>query len=488
MARAKTTLLQLDHQKEGTKFLRKNRHAGLFDEQGLGKSKQLIDAVTAEIGAGSIKGALIVCPNGLKSNWAEEVEKFSLLSHSVFGSGRAARRGGFAALTAAFHIINYEAVPAELPSLRALLKFKPMALILDESHRIKTPGAKVTRAIHALRSHASRRYILSGTPVANKPDDLWAQMFFLDDGQSLGLTYEDFQKTYKTGRSGYKSMDDLRDRIAPKTLRRTKDKSLKLPTKTYTRMPVDLAPKQKIMYEKLREDLELWVRKLSGAEVLEQADAILSRLVRLAQLASNPGLLDTNYKEVPAKMATVDGLLNKHLARSGGKVILWTSFVENIRALMRRYKQYNPVAIHGEINNTARDKVVKAFKADPEVRLLIANPAAAREGLTLTEANVAIYLDRTFNLVDYLQSQDRIHRISQTKPCEIVLLIARNSVDEFIDFSLEQKHRLARFAQKDTDQISAQDLALKKPDILRALLAPSASKATQPQSSRARKP
>lgn len=106
-------------------------------------------------------------------------------------------------------------------------------------------------------------------------------------------------------------------------------------------------------------------------------------------------------------------------------------------------------------------------------------PAAAREGLTLTEANVAVYLDRTFNLVDYLQFQDRIHRLSQTKPCEIVLLIAKHTVDKFIDFSLEQKHRLAQFAQKDADHISAQDLALEKPDILRALLAPSSTKSSK---------
>src|SRR6185437_2918001 len=105
-----------------------------------------------------------------------------------------------------------------------------------------------------------------------------------------------------------------------------------------------------------------------------------------------------------------------------------------------------------------RDRAVRAFRGDETVKFLIANPAAAREGLTLTEANVAIYLDRTFNLVDYLQSQDRIHRISQTKPCEVVLLIARNTVDEFIDFSLEQKHRLARFAQNDTATITSKDL------------------------------
>jgi len=488
MAHAKTAVLQLDYQKKGTQFLRRKERAGLFDEQGLGKSKQVIDAVAAEMAAGSIRGAVIVCPNGLKSNWAAEIEKFSSLPFTVFGSGRAARRSAFTAMRAAFYVINYEAIPAEMASLKALLQFKPMALILDESHRIKTPGAKVTKAIHKLRSHAVRRYILSGTPVANKPDDLWSQMFFLDDGAALGDSFESFERTYKAGRSGYQRMDDLRERIAPNTLRRTKDKSLKLPPKTYTRISVPLAPTQGTMYETMRKDLELSVRKMPGAQVMEQAEAILARMVRLAQLASNPALLDANYREVPAKLALLDNLLAKTLKAPGRKVIVWSSFVENIRGMAARYKKYKPVVIYGEMDNSARDKSVRAFRSDPTVRLLIANPAAAREGLTLTEANVAVYLDRTFNLVDYLQSQDRIHRISQTKPCEIVLLIAKDTVDEFIDFSLEQKHRLARFAQKDVDIVTAQDLALEKPDILRALLAPSSSKSLKPSASKAKSP
>ena len=115
------------------------------------------------------------------------------------------------------------------------------------------------------------------------------------------------------------------------------------------------------------------------------------------------------------------------------------------------------------------------------MRLLISKlAAAAREGLTLTEANVAIYLDRTFNLVDYLQSQDRIHRISQTRACEIVLLLAAGTIDEFIDFSLEQKTRLARYTQLDTDEISASDLSLEKPELLKALLVPKAHKRKTP--------
>jgi SWI/SNF-related matrix-associated actin-dependent regulator 1 of chromatin subfamily A len=463
----------LPHQRTGTRFLRERERAALFDEQGLGKSKQLIDAVAAEIAADSIRGALIVCPNGLKSNWADEVERFSPLPYAVFGSGRKARRVAFRSLRAAFYIINYEAIAAELPSLRALLRFKPMAFVLDESHRIKTPDSKVTRAILQLRTDAKRRYLLTGTPVANKPEDLWSQVFFLDDGEALGATFEEFRGRYCSVEGGYQSVEDLRERVARLALRRTKSKALRLPPKQFVRVAVDLAPKQRLLYDQMRNELALWVHSLSGEEVLQQGEAILARMVRLAQLASNPTLLDSGYKETPAKFLALDSALATLSKRSDQKAIVWTSFVDNIKALKARYTELSPVTLYGEMDNAARSRAVNAFRRDSQVRLLVANPAAAREGLTLTEANLAIYLDRTFNLVDYLQSQDRIHRISQTRPCEIVLLLANSTIDEFIDFSLEQKHRLAKFTQKDDATITADDLALRKPEILRALISPS---------------
>jgi SWI/SNF-related matrix-associated actin-dependent regulator of chromatin subfamily A-like protein 1 len=464
--------LTLPHQLAGTEFLRANSRAALFDEQGLGKSKQLIDAIAGEIAAGSIQAALIVCPNGLKSNWADEIEQFSKLPYAVFGAGRAARRVTFSSLRAAFYIINYEAVAAELPSLRALLRFKPMAIVLDESHRIKTPDSKVTRAILKLRADAARRYLLTGTPVANKPEDIWSQIYFLDDGESLGTTFEQFRFRYCTSTGGYQSVDELRNHIAKLSLRRTKRESLRLPEKTFARIRVKLTQRQKALYDQMRDELAIWVRSLDGAQVLRQADAILARMVRLAQLASNPRLIDSSYDETPAKFAALDSFLASCTKDVGQKVIVWTSFVENVVALAARYTDLSPVTLFGEMNITSRDQAVRAFRRDPNVRLLIANPAAAREGLTLTEANIAIYLDRTFNLVDYLQSQDRIHRISQARKCEIVLLIGDYTIDEFIDFSLEQKHRLAKFTQSDSDDISADDLELTKPDVLRALIAP----------------
>jgi SNF2 family DNA or RNA helicase len=464
--------LPLPHQEVGSKFLENRTAAALLDEQGLGKSRQLLDAVRAAKSTGEIEGALIICPNTIKATWGEEIERFTDLPYALFGSGKKARRLAFQSLKATFYVINYEAVSAEIASLKALLRFKRMALVLDESHRIKTPSARITQAIHSLGPLAWRRYIMSGTPVANKPEDLWSQYFFLDRGASLGETFEDFQAQYCQPSGGYTRINQLRERIRDISLRREKEGTVSLPTKTILRIPAILGGRQREMYEELRSTLALWVRNMSGDEVLAQAENILTRLIRLAQLASNPALIDSAYIEEPAKFLLLDSLLTEGLQDPADKVIVWTSFVDNISTLKKRYGRLNPVCIHGGMDSDSKQRSVKAFRRDPSVRLLIANPAAAREGLTLTEASTAIYVDRTFNLVDFLQSQDRIHRLSQKRPCNILLLMAEGTIDEFVDFSLEQKHRLARYTQNDVDTITTEDLALHKPEILRALVEP----------------
>lgn len=125
--------------------------------------------------------------------------------------------------------------------------------------------------------------------------------------------------------------------------------------------------------------------------------------------------------------------------------------------------------LFGEIPIVERNVVVKKFMTDDNCRVLIANPAAAKEGLTLTSANNAIYLDRSFKMDDYLQSQDRIHRISQTKRCKIMKLISVGSVDEYTDEILEKKELIAKYALGDTEQITSKRNYLTKEDLLKIL-------------------
>lgn len=332
----------------------------------------------------------------------------------MFGAGRSARHLAFRSLKSSFYVINYEAIGTELASLKALLRFKRITLVLDESHRTKTPEAKTTQAVLALRSLAVHRYILSDTPMANKPEDLWSQMLFLDDGEALGNSAKQFQQTYGSASSGYRNLEQLRSRVATKSLRRLKATAASLLAKEFRRVPVALTGRQTQMYSAMKTELGLWVRDMDGAHIEERADAILARLVRLVQLASNPAMLDTAYMETLAKFLQLDQELIEWMVDPTQKVLIWTSFVENIHALHLRYAHWNPVCIHGAIRNEERDAAVNAFKEKPDTRILIANPAAAQEGLTLTEANLAIYLDRTFNLVDYLQSQDRRHATARS--------------------------------------------------------------------------
>ena len=145
--------------------------------------------------------------------------------------------------------------------------------------------------------------------------------------------------------------------------------------------------------------------------------------------------------------------------------------MDNIRILYKRYKKFGSLILYGDIPIEKRNGIVKQFRNNGDFMILIANPAAAREGLTLTSANNAIYLDRNFNLVDYLQSQDRIHRISQTKECRIYKLIAKNTIDEYIDEIIYKKHKLAEYVLGDIDDIEIEQY-LTKEEILNILGGP----------------
>jgi SNF2 family DNA or RNA helicase len=221
-----------------------------------------------------------------------------------------------------------------------------------------------------------------------------------------------------------------------------------LPEKCYYEKHVDLGLRQRLLYDTLRTELMIEIEDIEGNTILDDSNDILKKLLRLVQLASNPFLVDKSYNETPAKFIILDSII-EDIIQKGEKAIIWSSFVDNIRILSKRYKRYLPLLIYGDIPIERRNKSVNLFINDTNHKLLIANPAAAREGLTLTVANNAIYVDRNFNLVDYLQSQDRIHRISQERKCSIIKIIADGTIDVFIDEIISRKHSIASYIQGD---------------------------------------
>lgn len=438
----------LPHQIEAINYINNRKQVALFDEQGLGKTKIVIESLCWSMQKGDIEGVLVVSPMSLVYNWEQEVKKHSFLIPIVLKGSDREKRYKF--MTGAnFYITNYEAVVAETNRIKRFCKSRKVAIVLDESARIKEPTTKTAQALFDLRPFPVKRIIISGTPVANKPIDLWSQFFFLDDGEILGNDFHDFKAKYNEKNSHYKdNLVELKTLISEHSLRRCKNNVLELPDKKFVNVYVNLSGKQNELYVKLREELRIEVQDMSGNTIIDEAENILKKLLRLSQIASNPLLIDRSYNETPAKFLILDALLNDIVLRRE-KALVWTSFVENIKILKNRFKNYNPLIIHGEVSIKDRANAVKAFQETDKNMIMIANPSAAREGLTLTKANNAIYLDRNFNLVDYLQSQDRIHRISQAKDCCIVKILGKGTIDEYIDRILEAKGNVAGFVQGD---------------------------------------
>lgn len=463
-----------EHQINAIVEISGDHNVALFDEPGLGKSKMVISALCDDMNNKIIEAALVVCKKTLIRTWENEIKKHTHLNSMVLTGNTVERKKNFV-IFSHFYIINYESLIAEEELIEKLLKLKRFALILDESHRIKNPDSSITKTLVRVGSIAKKKIIITGTPVANKPEDIWSQFYFLDDGKLLGRDFIKFRKKYgiqiSMGRQTINedNLKELQENIRNFSIRRTKKAVSKdLEEKVFIKIKVGMEKTQKALYEELRDKLYIEVKNMEDEIIIDSAEGIFKKLLRLTQIASNPYLVDEGYKETPDKFRKLDDLVKEIIDR-GEKVIVWTSFIKNIVILKTRYKNYGALQLYGKMKIEDRNKVVEWFQDDPDHRVLIANPSAAKEGLTLTAANNAIYVDRTFNLNDFLQSQDRIHRISQKKRCNIYILISKNTVDEYIDEILTKKDTIASFIHGDTTELELPKSLLTKEKLIEIL-------------------
>jgi len=132
---------------------------------------------------------------------------------------------------------------------------------------------------------------------------------------------------------------------------------------------------------------------------------MLKRLLRLVEVASNPRLVDDSYTGTPAKLPLLEAIVSAAVNKAE-KLIIWTAFTANVDWLARELHQFGAVRLHGKLSIDARNAAITRFKTDVGCRILVATPGAAKEGLTLTVANHAVFFDRSFSLDDYLQAQD----------------------------------------------------------------------------------
>ncbi len=430
-------------------------YAAVFHEQGLGKTKIAIDVALHWLSTEAVDTVLIITKKLLINNWVRECKVHCKLNPAILSSSRNAN---FEVFNRPCRIViaNYEIAISEKNRLLLYLKTRDVGIILDESTKIKNPASRIYSAFICLRTYAKRRLILTGTPMSNRPYDIWAQIQFLDGGLSLGYDFFDFKKRLDIPKNNnHESIDEFEtslstvwESISSFAIRETKDSGvIQLPSKTYTALECDWEDRQYEMYSEYKEELKAIVVK-NGIPKEDNAEVILKRLIRLVQICSNPKLIDDNYGGIPGKIDVLSSLITS-IRSKNEKAIIWTSFIQNADSLTSLFRKYNAVKVHGSMNYNDRNKSIDRFLNDDTCSVFIATPASAKEGLTLTVANHAIYYDRNFSLDDYLQSQDRIHRISQQRPCYIYNLLMRDSIDQWIQIMLEAKRTAARFGQND---------------------------------------
>ena len=449
-------------------------HAANFSVPGSGKTTIAL-ATFAELKAnGKAQTLVVVGPRSSFAPWESELAAClggAPRSIRIAGTQLQRRRAWRTAHKATLVLMNYHAAASDSRALSEFLASRACMLVLDESHHVKNiSDSKWSTAVRKVAPLATKRVILSGTPAPNSLLDLWSQFTFLYPGAMALGTRDEFLNRIE--QSGPNATRDVRDTISPLFWRITKG-DLLLPKPKITKLSIKLGEVQSAIYDALAgrvlTDSHRAPKELAKLKAWRRA-----KMVRLLQAASNPSLLAkyshefrlpplsasglpvsqlidrySDY-EVPAKIRYAVALLRKLISKHR-KVVVWTSFVHNIETLLKLLDDVSPLPLYGAIPASRaedaevnREEIIEKFLHYPSSPVLIANPAACAESISLhTACHDALYLDRSFNAAHFLQSKDRIHRVGlkPTNRINYYLLIASNTIDEVVDMRLDVKQR-----------------------------------------------
>ncbi len=443
------------------------KEAALFADMGTGKSFMLINNMCMLYDNGHINGALIVAPKGVYRNWAElEIPKHTP-DHVLYrtalwtpnpNKAQEAALGSMFEPDDMLHILvmNVEAfsTPKGVKFAEKFLLSHNAIMAVDESTTIKSPSAQRTKSIYKLGRFAKYRRILTGSPVTKSPLDLYTQCAFLSHDLLGFSSFFAFQTRYavlvkKTmgPRSfnqvvGYRRLDELNEKLQPFAFRVTKDECVDLPPKIYVKREVLLTDEQATHYNNMK---KMALAMLETGQMTTTATA-LTQLLRLHQICC--GHLKTDDGEVhEIKNNRLDALMDC-IEETSGKVIIWASYTHDIlaieRALSKAYGGGCAATYYGATEGEERQKIVTRFQdPDSELRFFIGQPKTGGYGLTLTAASTMIYYSNSYDLEVRLQSEDRAHRIGQTKSVTYIDLITPKSVDEKIVTALRNKIDIA---------------------------------------------
>jgi superfamily II DNA or RNA helicase len=431
------------YQREGMLHLAFAERALLADEMGLGKTIQAIAACALLQRLGKAARVLVVTPASLKTEWEEQIQRFTGLPYQLFFGGRAARLAAYE--TARFFtIVNYEQMLADALEVNARLR--PDVVVLDEAQRIKNWSAKTTQAIKRLRSRYA--FILTGTPIENRLDELYSLMDFLDPSL-LGPLFRFNREYYELDDRGrpaaYRNLQKLHERIKPLMLRRRKaDVETELPERTDRNFFVPLSAEQKAEYDE-HEGVVARLAHLAKRRPLTQPEQekLLRHLNMMRMVCDTDYILHPAHRACP-KLKELEKILEECRDNADVKLIIfseWERMLDLVRDLCRRLKL--GFAWHtGTVPQKRRRAEINAFKSDAGCRVFLSTDSGAA-GLNLQNASVVINCDLPWNPAKLEQRIARAWRKFQTRPVTVINLISENTLEHKMLETLSNKRALS---------------------------------------------
>ncbi len=438
-----TRLPLLPYQRDGMLHLAFSERALLADEMGLGKTLQAIAAAELLARRKAVRRVLVVCPASLKAEWEEQIARFTdRPARSVFGS-RPQRLAAYRD-PSFFNIVNYEQVLADADDINEVLA--PDIVILDEAQRIKNWQTKTARRVKSLRSPFA--FVLTGTPIENRIDELYSIVQYLDP-EVFGPLFRFNREFYALDERGrpvdYKNLAELRHRVAPVMLRRRKaDVESELPGRTVTNYFVTMADEQRARYEEYKTKaarlLALAQRRPLRPEEFER---LQQWLACMRMICDTPAILDPTCRISP-KLEELERILADLLAEPTAKVIVfaeWERMLDMVRELAGEMGV--EAAWHtGSVPQQRRRAEINRFKLDPRCRLFLSTDSGS-VGLNLQVANAVVNVDLPWNPAKLEQRIARAWRKGQMRPVTVVNLIAENSIEHGMLHLLGAKQALA---------------------------------------------
>jgi SNF2 family DNA or RNA helicase len=440
-----------DHQIEGFEYGLKHDRFLLGDEQGLGKTKQVIDIAVAKKLSKGYKHCLIICGvNGLKWNWKSEINTHSnetahILGTKINSKGKeviGSSKDKLADLNKLpkdyFLITNIESLRDQdiLKKVKELTQNGQIEMVaIDEIHKCKNPSSQQGKAI--LQINPETRIAMTGTPLMNTPLDLYIVLKWL--GFEKHSFYQ-FKKHYCIMGGyggyevvGYKNLGELQSNLESLMLRRLKKDALDLPEKLHSIEYVEMSSKQAKVYNEVKQEIKEQIDKI------KVSNNPLAQLIRLRQATGFTGILSSQIKE-SAKLDRLEEIVEE-LVENGEKAIIFSNWTDMTGPTMERLRRFNPAIITGETKD--RKAQQERFMTDSRCKVIIGTIGAMGTGLTLTAASTVIFLDSPWNRANKEQAEDRAHRIGTTSNINIITLVCKDTIDERIEELVYKKGAMA---------------------------------------------